>query len=60
MSVAESYTDTLLSEVLRERVDSDEEIVAKLMHVVDGLSANTWPRREQLFNHLFGITLRLP
>ncbi|MFI7304428.1 hypothetical protein ACIBM8_14570 [Micromonospora aurantiaca] len=55
--MAESYTDTLLSEMLREKVDSEEELVGKLMHVVDGLSANTWPRREQLFSHLFGISL---
>ncbi|WP_141714033.1 hypothetical protein [Micromonospora inyonensis] len=57
VSIAEIYTDVLMSELLGERLPTNDELIAKLMATAELASSSSWPRRSEFFNRLHGIKL---
>lgn len=57
VSIAEMFTDILMSEMLGERLPVDDELITKLMTAAELASSSSWPRRSEFFSKLHGIRL---
>lgn len=57
ISTIEAYTDALISDLLKQQIDSPVALRTIILQEVELSSSRNWPSREKAFQRIFGIRL---